>query len=64
MVVFVAVSILCLLTNLPKPEITYGEFPFEIVLEIDGQTKMFNNVYICEYDGIGSNEGIGKYRVW
>lgn len=50
--------------NPPKPDITYGEFPFEIVLEIDGQTKMFNNVYICEYDGIGSNEGIGKHRVW
>ena len=48
----------------PKPEVTYGEFPFEIVLEIDGEAKTFNDIYICEYDGIGSNEGVGKYRTW
>lgn len=48
----------------PKPEITYAEFPFEIVYEIDGQIKTVNDIYVCEYDGIGMNEGVGKYRKW
>lgn len=50
--------------NPPKPEITYGEFPFEIVYEIDGEITTINDVYVCQYDGIGANEGSGKYRVW
>lgn len=53
-----------ILPNPPEPQIQYGEFPFEIVLEIDGEAKTFNDIYICEYDGIGSNEGVGKYRTW
>ncbi|MBQ8533522.1 MAG: hypothetical protein IJ462_01665 [Clostridia bacterium] len=48
----------------PKPEVTYAEFPFEIVYEIDGETFTVNDVYICEFGGIGANEGQGKYRQW
>lgn len=48
----------------PKPEVTYGEFPFEIVYELDGETVTIQDVYICEYDGIGANEGSGKHRTW
>ena len=51
-------------SNPPKPEITYAEFPFEIVYELEGETVTVNDVYVCEYDGIGMNEGVGKYREW
>lgn len=50
--------------NPPTPEITYGEFPFEIVYEIDGEMITISDVYVCEYDGIGANEGSGKHRTW
>ena len=50
--------------NPPKPEITYGEFPFEIVYEIDGKQITVQDTYICEFDGFGANEGVGKYRSW
>lgn len=49
--------------NPAKPEITYGEFPFEIVYEVDGEVVTVNDVYICKYS-IGMNEGVGKYRNW
>ena len=48
----------------PAPEITYAEFPFEIVYEIDGEITTVNDVYVCAYDGVGMNEGVGKYRKW
>lgn len=48
----------------PAPEIKYGEFPFEIVYEIDGEVVTVNDVYVCKYAGIGANEGVGKYREW
>lgn len=50
--------------NPPEPEITYGEFPFELIYEIDGEVVTIQDVYVCEYVGIGANEGSGKYRVW
>ncbi len=50
--------------NPSKPEITYAEFPFEIVYEIDGETITVNDIYVCEFDGFGWNEGVGKHRKW
>ncbi len=50
--------------NPPAPQETYGEFPFEITYTINDVQYTVNDVYICEYDGIGANEGIGKYRKW
>ena len=50
--------------NPPKPEITYEEFPFELVYEINGEKITVNDTYVCEFDGFGSNEGVGKYRKW
>ena len=47
----------------PEPAITYGEFPFELVYEIDGKRTTVNDVYVCEYKGIRSNEA-GKFRDW
>ena len=37
------------------PEITYGEFPFELVYEIDGETVTVKDVYICEFNSFGLN---------
>lgn len=53
-----------LLQNPPKPAITYGEFPFRLVYQINGETKVIEDTLICEYDGIGMDEGRGKYRKW
>ncbi len=50
--------------NPPQPEISYAEFPFEIVYEVEGETVTVNDIYVCEYEGIGMNEGVGKYREW
>lgn len=48
----------------PRPEITYGEFPFRLEYKINGQLKVIEDTVICEYDGIGMNEGVGKFRKW
>lgn len=50
--------------NPPRPEIAYGEFPFRLEYEINGQRKVLQDTLICEYDGIGADEGRGKYRKW
>ncbi|WP_336297944.1 hypothetical protein [Aneurinibacillus uraniidurans] len=47
--------------NPPRPEIIYGEFPFRLEYEINGQRKVIENILICEFDGFGANEGIGKF---
>ncbi len=47
-----------------EPATTYAEFPFELVYEIDGEIHTVNDAYVCEYDGIGMNEGMGKYWKW
>ncbi len=48
----------------PKPEIKYGEFPFELVYELDGETFIIEDTLIIEYKGVGANEGVGKYNEW
>ena len=53
-----------LMPNPPKPEITHGEFPFRLVYEINGEQKVVQDTLVCDYDGIGMNEGQGKYRKW
>lgn len=53
-----------LMPNPPRPEIAYGEFPFRLEYEINGQQIVIQDTLICEYDGIGSNEAQGKYRKW
>lgn len=50
--------------NSPEPQIKEGEFPFEIVYEIDGETVTINDIYICKFDGFDWNEGGGKHRKW
>lgn len=53
-----------LMPNPPRPEIIYGEFPFSLEYEINGQRIVIQDTLICEYDGIGLNEAQGKYRKW
>ena len=48
----------------PKPQIAYGEFPFELVYSLDGEILTINDVFVCEYDGIEVNEGTGKEIKW
>lgn len=48
----------------PKPEIQTGEFPFELTYKLNGELYTVTDTYICNYDGIGFNEGYGKYRKW
>ena len=50
--------------NPPKPEITYGEFPFRLEYEINDETIIINDTLICEFDGFVVNEARGKYRKW
>ena len=48
----------------PEPEVKNAEFSFTLIYEIDGEEKIIKDTLICEYDGIGWNEGILKYRKW
>ena len=51
-------------TTPPRPEITYGEFPFRLEYEINGERQVIQDTLICEFDGFGADEGRGKYRKW
>lgn len=56
---------LSLTENPPKPAYTYGEFPFHLEYEIDGQVKTVEDTVIVEFDGFGLSEGSGgKYIQW
>ena len=50
--------------NPPKPEIKYGEFPFRLEYELNGELKVIEDTIICEFDGFESLGTAGKYRVW
>lgn len=50
--------------NPAKPEIKYGEFPYKLVYELDGQKCIKEGKFICKYKGISMDEGRGKYRNW
>ena len=52
--------------NPPIPEIKYGEFPFRLEYEINGQRVVVEDTIICKFDGVGVSWGIGdgKYLKW
>lgn len=60
--------IMCYAENAPEPDvplITYGEFPFTAVYEVDGKEYTIEDIAICEYAGSRWNEGDGKkHRIW
>jgi hypothetical protein len=52
------------LPNPPKPQITYREFPFTLVYEVNGERKVINDTLICEFDGFKGGVFLDKYREW
>jgi len=49
----------------PTPEITYGEFPFRIEYEIDGERFVFEDVLIAEFiSSSGGDLMSGAKRIW
>lgn len=50
--------------HVPKPEITYGEFPCVLTYEVDGETKIIEDIIVCEFDGFEVVGEAGKYRKW
>ena len=71
LIVFVLLPMGCIfgwgkyLHDPPRPEITYGEFPFRIEYELQGERFVVEDTVICEFDGFGIG-GIGspKYCKW
>lgn len=61
---FVAFGGLNFLIPVPKPEVTHGEFPFQLTYEINGETKVIEDTVICEFDGFEVIGEAGKYRKW
>lgn len=50
--------------EIPKPKTTYGEFPFCLTYELNGETIMIEDVIICEFVGLTVVGEAGKYRQW
>jgi len=47
------------------PEITYAEFPFQVVYEMDGEVITLNETLICEYAGeTWDGSRYERYRTW
>ncbi len=65
-VIIYTVGFMCLfiLKSPPVPEINYGEFPFTLTYEINGEQITVQDVYICELDYCGYDINIGPHRTW
>lgn len=51
--------------KIPEPEITYGEFPFRIEYELDGQINIIENTVIAEFNGCEFSAGsMKRERRW
>ncbi|HWP79547.1 MAG TPA: hypothetical protein VN446_02805 [Candidatus Acidoferrum sp.] len=50
--------------NPAAPKIKYGEFPFKLTYELNGEVKVLEDVIVCEFDGYKSLGEGGKYRKW
>lgn len=48
----------------PRPEITYGEFPFRLEYEINDERHVIEDTLICKYGGIGMDTADGKFHKW
>ncbi len=53
-----------LVPNPPAPKITYSEFPFELICEIDGEEVYFKDTLAIDYKGIDGNVFTGKDYTW
>jgi hypothetical protein len=50
--------------NPSRPEVKYAEFSFKLKYKINGELNVIEDVYVAKYNGIGMDEGSGKYRKW
>ena len=48
----------------PLPVIRYGEFPFTLVYELNGEERVVEDTLICEYDRWDWSAGSGSYVRW
>lgn len=48
----------------PEPQIKYGEFPFKITYEVNGEVRIYEDVIICEFAGVKSLGTGGKKNEW
>lgn len=51
-------------THVPEPKIKYGEFPFRLTYELNGETIMIEDTVICKFDGFKVMGEAGKRRQW
>lgn len=62
---FVLVVLYSMFIDIPaKPEITHGEFPFELVYEYKGEEITIKDTIVCEYDGYSWSLEGGNSRDW
>ena len=61
---FIAFGGLTFLVYVPKPEITYGEFPIKLTYELDGEIIVIEDIVVCEFDGFINRGTAGKARKW
>ena len=57
-------GIFSFMPNPPEPEITYGEFPFRVTYELNGEFKEISDIIICEFDGFENRGSGGTHRKW
>lgn len=55
---------LTLMPKPPKPTICYGEFPFTLIYELNGEEKTIQDVAVCEFDGYYERTEGGDSRKW
>lgn len=46
------------------PQITYGEFPFYVEYEKDGEKYVIEDTVICEFTGFDNSLGFQTIRIW
>lgn len=63
-VIFIAKWGFLFMFNPPSPKIKYGEFPFRLTYEINGEQKVIEDTIICKFDGFKSEGTNGIHRKW
>ena len=65
-VVFIAAAVMLAsihgaFKTVAKPEIKEGEFDFALTYEVDGENKVIEGTYVCEFDGTNrAIDGVGR----
>ena len=63
-ILVVSGTIFMFYSNPPTPEMQYGEFPFTLTYELNGEIKVIRDTVICEFDGFINRGAAGKSRRW